>query len=76
LDKPGVLSQLTNILSGLNISIEAVNQPEPEEGATEAEVVLITGRTQEKNLLAAVQSLETLDAVVGNIHKIRVETLG
>lgn len=76
LDKPGVLSQLTNILSDLGISIEAVNQPEPEEGAVEAEVVLITGRTQEKNLLAAVESIETLDAVIGSVHKIRVESLG
>jgi len=76
IDKPGVLSQLTNILSDLGISIEAVNQPEPAEAATEAEVVLITGRTQEANLLKAVESLESLDVVLSRIHKIRVESLG
>jgi homoserine dehydrogenase len=75
-DKPGVLSQLTTILSDEGISVEAMHQNEPPEGETHAEIVLLTSHVKEANLLDAVKSIEVLDTIQGKIHKIRVESLG
>ncbi|MGH1485390.1 MAG: homoserine dehydrogenase [Cellvibrionaceae bacterium] len=75
-DKPGVLSQLATILSEKGISVEAVHQNEPGEGETHAEIVLLTNRVKEQNLLDAVEEVESLDSVQGSAHKIRLEVLG
>lgn len=75
-DKPGVLSQLTTILSETGISVEAMHQNEPAEEDDLAEIVLVTNRVLEKQLLAAVDNIEALDVIQGNVKKIRVESLG
>ncbi|ODS25089.1 homoserine dehydrogenase [Candidatus Endobugula sertula] len=75
-DKPGVLSQITTILSEAGISVEAMQQSEPEEGEVLAEVVVVTNRVQQQHLLGAVNRIETLASIHGNVHKIRVESLG
>jgi len=74
-DEPGVLSQITHIFSNEGISIEAVNQKEPESNQS-AVIVLLTNRTQEHKLLDAVNTIEALDSVRGSVAHIRVETLG
>ena len=74
-DKPGVLSQLTTILSEAGISVEVMHQNEPAETDAGAEIVLLTNVIQEASLLKAVASLEKLDVVQGSVHKIRVESL-
>ncbi len=75
-DKPGVLSQLTKVLSDLDIGIEAVHQEEPEEGEPCAEIVLLTNRVEEVNLVKAIEQIESLDSVKTDVKKIRVEALG
>jgi homoserine dehydrogenase len=75
-DKPGVLSQITTILSNNGISIETVNQSEPASSEAVAEIVLITSQIQERKLLSAVSEIEALDTITGSVHKIRVESLG
>ncbi|MGH1440146.1 MAG: homoserine dehydrogenase [Cellvibrionaceae bacterium] len=75
-DKPGVLSQLTTVLSDESIGIEAMHQEEPEEGETCAEIVLLTDQSVEASLLKAVQKIEALSFVHGDVKKIRVEALG
>jgi len=75
-DKPGVLSQVTTILSNHGISIETMHQSEPEESETTAEIVLITSQIQERELLTAVSEMEGLEIITGSVHKIRVESLG
>jgi homoserine dehydrogenase len=80
-DKPGVLSQITTILSNNGISIETVHQSESslreaELSETVAEIVLITSQIQERNLLSAVAEIEMLETITGSVHKIRVESLG
>jgi homoserine dehydrogenase len=75
-DKPGVLSQLTKILSDEEIGIDAMHQEEPEEGETCAEIVLLTDQAIEASLLKAVQQIEALTTVRGDVKKIRVEALG
>lgn len=75
-DKPGVLSQITTILSNEGISIETMYQNDPDADGDDAEIVLITSRIQESKLLSAVRAIENVDAIKGNVHKIRVESLG
>jgi homoserine dehydrogenase len=75
-DKPGVLSQLTTALADAGIGIEAAHQEEPAEGELCAEIVLLTDKTVEANLLEALTKIEHLECVQGDVKKIRVETLG
>ncbi len=75
-DKPGVLSQLTTALSDVSIGIEAAHQEEPAEGEASAEIILLTDKTVESNLLSALAKIEGLESVLGDVKKIRVESLG
>lgn len=74
-DKPGVLSQITSILSESGISIEAMIQKEAKEGQTTVPLILLTNRIQDKKLASAMAKIEALDAVTGSIQRIRVEAL-
>jgi homoserine dehydrogenase len=74
-DKPGVLSQITSILSESGISIEAMIQKEAKEGETTVPLILLTNRIQDKKLASAMAKIEALDAVTGSIQRIRVEAL-
>jgi homoserine dehydrogenase len=74
-DKPGVLASVTKILADLNISIDAMLQKEPADNETEAEIVILTHVTQEKNMDAVIAQIEALPAIVGNVVKIRMEEL-
>jgi homoserine dehydrogenase len=75
-DKPGVLATVTKILGDRAISIEAMLQKEPQEDEVEADIVILTDVTIEKNMDAAIAELEALSAITGNIIKIRMEELG
>jgi len=75
MDKPGVLSEVTQILSDSGISIEAVIQKAPSAGAVQVPLILLTNRTQEKNLLAAAAKIEALGAIAGPLTRIRLESL-
>lgn len=75
-DQPGVMSSVTTILGDLGISIEAIIQKEPEAGAGRVPVIMLTQRVQERNMNEAIRRIETLDTIAGNVHRIRVETLG
>lgn len=74
-DKPGVLAQVTKILSDYNISIEAVIQKEPSDPSQAVSVILLTYQTKEKNMMDAIQELEALDSIKTNITMIRCESL-
>lgn len=75
-DKPGVLSRVTQILSEAGISIEALIQKQPKEGEEIVPVILLTNRATEKHLVSAIDSIEALDTIQGKIVHIRVESLG
>ena len=75
-DKPGVLSQVTTILSDAGISVEAMQQSEPADGDQWAEIVVLTNRVTESKCLSAVSQIEALDVIKGSAQKIRVESLG
>ncbi len=74
-DKPGVLAGVTKILADKNISIDAMLQKEPDDNETEADIVILTHITQEKNMDAAIAAIEALPAIVGKLIKLRVENL-
>lgn len=76
LDKPGVLSKVAQIMSEAGISIEALIQKEPAPGQDHVPLILLTNRTEERKLAAAVAQLEALDSVEGEVVRIRMESLG
>ncbi len=75
IDRPGVLAEVTAILGDLGISIEAILQKEPEEGASHVPIIFLTQRVQEKNMNEAIEKIKKLDVIEGDITHIRMETL-
>ena len=75
-DRPGVLADITRILADRSISIDAMIQREPEEGEEQVDIIMLTHRTQEKNVNAAIGAIEALPVVTGKITRIRLEELG
>jgi homoserine dehydrogenase len=75
-DKPGVLAGVTKILADKNISIDAMLQKEPEDNEAEADIVILTHVTIEKNMDAGIAAIEALPSIVGKVVKIRAEELG
>ncbi|MGA8259245.1 MAG: homoserine dehydrogenase [Arenicellales bacterium] len=75
LDKPGVLADVTRILGDLEISIEAILQKEPSHRDKTARIIILTQKTQEGKLNAAVEAVEKLDTIQGKVKRIRVEYL-
>lgn len=74
-DKPGVLSRITQILSDAGISIEALIQKQPWQGESEVPVILLTNKVQERHMNHAIDQIEALDDISGQVVKIRVESL-
>ena len=75
LDKPGVLAEITRILADLSISIDAMMQKEPAEGEHQADIIMLTHVTQEKNVNAAIAKIESLGSIEGKVTLIRMEEL-
>ena len=75
LDKPGVLAEVTKILGDRQISIDAMMQKEPQDGETEADIVILTHITVEKNMNSAIQAIEALQAIDGKLVRLRMEEL-
>jgi homoserine dehydrogenase len=75
-DEAGVLATIARVLADERISIDAMIQKEPGEGEDEADLVLLTHLTYEKNADAAIARLEKLSVVVGKVTRLRMEALG
>ncbi|HEY0563162.1 MAG TPA: homoserine dehydrogenase [Methylophilus sp.] len=75
IDKPGVLAEVTKILGDREISIDAMMQKEPQEAESEADIVILTHVTVEKNMDSAITAIEALSAIDGSVTKIRMEEL-
>ncbi len=74
-DKPGVLADITRILADQSISIDAMLQREPEEGEQQTDIIILTHRTVEGNMNAAIAKIESLPVVAGSVNRIRLEEL-
>ena len=74
-DQPGVLADITRILADQEISIDAMFQREPDEGEDQADIIMLTHETREKNVDAAIARIGTLPTVLGEIIRLRLESL-
>lgn len=74
-DRPGVLSDVTQILSREGISIEALIQKEPEEDQDIVPVILLTNTAVEGKIKRAIEQIEALDSIAAPVVMIRVEHL-
>ena len=74
-DKPGVLADITRILADQGISIDAMLQKEPSEGEQQANIIMLTHVTREKQVDAAIARIEALDSTVGAVTRLRLEEL-
>ncbi len=74
-DKPGVMADVASVLGHAGISIEAILQKEPPPGVDQASIILLTHVVQEGKMNAAIQQIEALDSIHGDIMRIRLEHL-
>ncbi|HUW97737.1 MAG TPA: homoserine dehydrogenase [Acidiferrobacter sp.] len=72
-DRPGVLADITRILADLGISIEAILQKAPDDGANTVPVILLIHKVREAQINQAIARIAALAAVTGKIHRLRVE---
>jgi homoserine dehydrogenase len=75
-DRPGVLADITRILADQGVSIGAMVQKEPGEGEEQVDIVMLTHRTLEKHVNAAMALIEALPATSGKVTRLRLEELG
>jgi len=74
-DRPGVMANVATILGDASISIEAVIQKEPAEGADEVQVIMLTHNIREAQMNEAIKAIEALEVIRGSVTRIRMETL-
>lgn len=78
-DKAGVLAQVTGILAGLGISIDAVLQREADEvageGTAQTDLIILTHDTREGTMNDALAQMQALPTVLAPIARIRKEEL-
>src|SRR5580765_2406837 len=75
LDRPGVLADITRILADRDISIDAMIQKEPPEGEDQTDIILLTHRSVERQVVDAIAKIEALPTVRDKVVRIRMEEL-
>lgn len=75
LDRPGVLADVTRILGESGISIEAILQREPVEGASFVPIIILTQSVRERYMNQAIEKLEALPNINGRVMRIRMDPL-
>ena len=71
-DEPGVLSQIAGVFGKNNVSIQSVLQKPAEKGGL-APLIIVTHEAHEQDLRRAVDEMDSVEAVHGQPHCIRVE---
>jgi homoserine dehydrogenase len=69
------MARIAGILGEEGISIEAIAQKEPAEGDTHVPLIMLSHRVREGLMDQAIGRIEALDAVKGEVVRIRVEHL-
>jgi homoserine dehydrogenase len=75
LDKPGVLADISRVLSNHGINIEAILQKEDEDDDSIVPVIILTQTVVEKSMDDAIAEVEALASVSDSVMRIRVESL-
>jgi homoserine dehydrogenase len=78
-DQAGVLAQVTGLLAGAGVSIDAVLQREADEvggeGATSTDLIILTHDTREGTMNDVIAQMQALPSVLAPITRIRKEEL-
>ena len=76
-DRVGVMAKISEILRDHGVSIEAVIQKEPGRSATivSVSIVLLTHKVLERKINEVIAQLQSLDEIVENITRIRLDEL-
>ena len=74
-DEPGVLADITRFLADAGISLESVLQPAPQTADSNTTIILLTHRTVERQMDAAVSRIQALATVRGPVVRLRLEDL-
>lgn len=74
-DRIGVLAEITRILAAQGISIDSIVQKTEQRQNGQVPLIVLTDRVREKAMNNAIAILETLDAVVAPVVRIRTESL-
>jgi homoserine dehydrogenase len=74
-DHPGVLAEVSDTFAKNSISIEAVIQKEPASGASSVHLIMLTQKCVESTVNQAIQAVEALSSVQGEVVRIRMEHL-
>jgi homoserine dehydrogenase len=74
-DEPGVISKISTILGNEKISISSLIQWETSETSKPVPIVIVTHSTYEKNIMKALEKIQTLSIVHEKINLIRIEDL-
>ena len=75
LDKPGIMADVTKILSESEISIEAVIQKESEYESDNASIVILTDSVEEHVMQKAILTIGSLPEVFKEVVGIRLESM-
>ncbi len=75
-DRPGVLADVARILGDEGISIEAMLQKEPPSEEAGATIIMLTQRVVEANMERAIGQIQKLESCLGDVTRIRMESLG
>ena len=73
-DRPGVMAEISGLLSARGISIEQLIQRPPAEGSSHVTVVILTDAVMCGHLDSAILDIETLPALSGSVVRLRVES--
>ncbi len=75
-DHPGVLADVTRILSEVGLSVEAMIQKPSLDGGYTVPLIMLTHQVVEAKMNQAIASIEELKAIQGHVVRIRMESLG
>ena len=73
LDRPGVLAKISSVLSEHGINIESIMQKESELKDGRIPVIILTHTVQERQMNRAIEELEALADIEGQVIRIRAE---
>lgn len=74
-DKPGVMAEVAQILGDNQISMEAILQKEPHDDTQFVTIIMLTHKVKEQQLNQAINKIESLSTIDGQVTRIRMETL-
>ena len=73
-DRPGFMSDITQVFTDRGISIESLVQKAPEAGLSEVSIVLLTHLAAESVITDAIEEITAFDEVRTQFTLLRVET--